>query len=110
MYERNTSLILDRREMLRIKLKSLMEEARIIRREESKTNGPLREELTIHRREVVRDEARHTHLAYGFIRGLTFDQMERTQRSLPDWNRVRAMTKKYGPKNFTEPECMKPKT
>lgn len=109
MYAKDQTTIIDRRELLRVKLKSLAEEARIIRREESRTHGALREELSWHRRGVVRNEARATHLAYGFIRGLTRDQMEPKREPLiplttPDlWERqrmekVNAMVKKYGPK------------
>lgn len=62
MYDKNTVLI-DRREMLRVKAKSLAEEAHLIRREERRTRGLLRDELRWHRTGVVRFEARATHLA-----------------------------------------------
>lgn len=91
--------IIDRREMLQIKLKSLMEEARIIRRTAMRVPaGDLRDELHHHRRGVVRSEARHTHLAYGFIRGRLWSDMELPRKeNLPDWKKVEAMIKKYGP-------------
>ena len=102
MYAKDRQTVIDRREMLRVKLKSLAEEARIIRREESRTRGQLREELRDHRIKVVRYEARATHLAYGFIRGLTIEQME--PKSTMPWHKyeplrskVEAMIKKYGP-------------
>jgi hypothetical protein len=87
----------DRREMLRVKLKSLAEEARIIRREERRTNGFLREELHDHRVKNVRQAARNTHLAYGFIRGRTWEQMEATYAVEPDWDSIDKMLGKYGP-------------
>lgn len=92
--------IADRREMLRVKLKSLAEEAKIIRKEESRTRGPLRDELRVHRVTVVRHEARHTHLAYGLIRGRTLEQMEAKSRVAPNWEKVKTMCKKYGPAGF----------
>ena len=102
MYAKDKS-ITDRREMLRVKLKSLAEEARIIRKEELKTWGQLRTELQLHRVGTVRHEARCTHLAYGLIRGRTLEQMEgnstreATDRPI-DWDKVKSMVKKYGPK------------
>jgi hypothetical protein len=86
--------------MLRVKIKSLAVEARIIRREELRTHGALREELYMHRIHDVRSEARASCLAYGFIRGRTLDQMERGRTMLDPatQKRVDALMKKYGPK------------
>lgn len=91
--------LLDRREMLRVKLKSLAEESRIIRKEERRTDGMLREELHKHRVREVRKAARHTHLAYGLIRGKTPEQIEPNAVIPPDWKAVNAMIRKYGPVN-----------
>jgi hypothetical protein len=113
MYAKDRSTIVDRREMLRVKLKSLAEEAKIIRREEHRTHGALRDELHTHRVLQVRSAARATHLAYGFIKGRTLAQMEPTRRPVPDyiesllWADVRKMLKKYGPFGMLEPEVMK---
>lgn len=93
----------DRREMLRVKVKSLAAEARIIRQEEQRTHGQLRFELHEHRVGVVRDMARSSHLAYGFIRGRTHDEMEPTRKSEPDWEAVRRMCKRYGPAGYNGP-------
>lgn len=119
MYAKDKTTIIDRREMLRVKSKSLAEEARIIRREELRTHGALRDELHQHRVRELRFEARATHLAYGFIKGRTLEQME-PKRYVGDWpkwmiemsdkalfDRVRVMIKKYGPRDFAEPECMR---
>lgn len=95
--------ILDRREMLRVKIKSLAEEARIIRKEEQRTRGPLREEIYLHRIRDVRSEARSAQLAYGFIRGRTLEQMESKSRTKPNWKRVRDLCKKYGAYGFEPP-------
>src|SRR5574337_277922 len=80
MYAKDKQTIIDRREMLRIKLKSLMEEAKIIRKEERKLWGNLRDELWYHRTQELRNEARATHLAYGFIRGMDRDKIEPTRK------------------------------
>ena len=79
---RPLAVLVDRRELLRVKLKSLMAEARIIRQEEHRTWVPLYQELRNHRVRHLRVEARATHLAYGLIRGLTREQMEPKQRKL----------------------------
>jgi len=109
MYDENGK-IKDRREMLRVKVKSLAAEAKIIRREEKRMRGgALRDELALHRRGVVRSEARHTHLAYGFIRGRTLQQIEgRTEwPAFVSRERVQAMLKKYGPAGLAEPAEMR---
>jgi len=84
---------------LKIKLKSLAAEARIIRAQERKTKGKwngTREALYLHRVKDVRSEARSTHLAYGYLRGRTRCQIENKCVVEPDWKRVEAMVKKYG--------------
>lgn len=87
--------IIDRREMLRVKIKSLAEEARTIRKEERRAGAPLRAELRNHRVVVVRHEARHAHLAYGFLRGLKHKQMEHNTPAF-DEAKVRRMLERYG--------------
>lgn len=101
MYDKTGKLI-DRREMLKIKLKSLAAESRIIRREESRTRGALREELYLHRIGIVRQEARSTLIAYGLIRGRSLEQMEAKSHTPPDWDRINQMLKKYGPKEVIQ--------
>jgi len=80
---------------LKVKVKSLAAEARIIRFEEHRTRGQLRNELHHHRVQVVRPEARATLLAYGYARGKTYASMEGPSSSVPDWDRVERMIKKY---------------
>lgn len=82
--------------MLRIKIKSLAEEAKLIRREERRTFGQLRNELHLHRTGIVRYEARHTHIAYGLLRGRSIDQIEPRAKEPPNMGKVEAMLKKYG--------------
>lgn len=123
MYDKLGNLI-DRREMLKIKLKSLADEARIIRQQERaalrnenwmrKEGDPaqypiLSEELRLHRIGVVRKAARDTHIAYGLIRGKTWQQMEPTAKTHPDWDAVEKMVKKYGSRGMevVRPEPLK---
>ena len=101
---------MDRRIFLKIKLKSLACEARIIRREEArlrdrcmKEQAPnprpftfARGEMEAHRRYVVGKEARHTLLAYSFIRGRAFHEVEQKSKTPPDWEKVWRMVDRYG--------------
>jgi hypothetical protein len=103
MYDKLGKTIVDRREMLRVKVKSLAVEAKIIRKEELRSNGQLREELYLHRTGIVRSEARNSHLAYGFIKGRSLEQMERTHKSVPDIDKIKRLCIKYGPANFSLP-------
>lgn len=98
MHDRNGN-VKDRREMLRVKIKSLAGEARIIRHEETRVGGVLADELRMHRRGIVRQEARLTHLAYGIIRGRPVERIEQPKRPLEkqEWDRVRQMISRYGP-------------
>ncbi len=86
----------DQRAYLKVKIKSLAEEARIIRKEERVSQGEKREGLHLHRVGTVRREARHALLAYGFIRGLKYCQMEAKCETPPDWEAVKRMVVKYG--------------
>lgn len=92
--------VVDRREMLRVKLKSLAAEARIIRHEERRTRGALRDELADHRRKVVRQAARNTHVAYALIRGRAIERIEPNAKTEPNWSEVKRMCAQYGPKGF----------
>jgi ribonucleotide reductase alpha subunit len=90
---------LDRREMLRVKAKSLAEEAKIIRREEKRARFDLRNELREHRVGTVRFEARCTYMAYGLIRGRSVERTEPKCIARPAgmWERVSKMVQRYGP-------------
>lgn len=98
MYHRETKDLVDKREMLRIKVKSLAEEARIIRREEQRTWGLLRAELHNHRVVQVRRAARSAYIAYGLIKGRTMAEMEgsRMPFNVPDWPGIYKMVMRYG--------------
>lgn len=89
---------MDQRVYLKVKIKSLAEEARIIRKEEGRAKKRLsiRHGLREHRIGIVRNEARHTNLAYGFLRGKTRQEIENGAKTEPNWAKVRAMVQKYG--------------
>lgn len=83
---------------LRVKIKSLAEEARIIRHEEQRCHSDFRSGLYMHRIDVVRPECRAALLAYAFLRGKPSPET----KSYPSWNRTKAysrardLVKKYG--------------
>jgi hypothetical protein len=81
---------------LKVKIKSLTAEARIIRLEEGRSRGELRAALRSHRQWDVRREQRATQLAYVYLRGRARVTIEPGARSEPDWDRVTTMVKKYG--------------
>lgn len=88
---------MDERAYLKVKIKSLAEEARIIRKETKNAKAhTIKNGLALHRRGIVRTEARHTQLAYGFLRGLEYRQMEQKAGERPDWDKVKRMVQKYG--------------
>jgi hypothetical protein len=97
---------------LKIKIINLADEAKLIRRHEriarvhadACLNDDYRdqhkmtvESLKNHRKTVVRDAARNTLLAYGYLRGRRYRQMEAASRTSPNWSEVERMIKKYGP-------------
>lgn len=109
---------------LKVKIKSLAAEAKIIRQEERKwlhsarrlqsriTSEPncgpglstrlsracdLLGGLGRHRKFDVREESRASLLAYGFLRGRRYSQMEAKCYEPPRWSRVADLVKKYGP-------------
>lgn len=85
----------DQRAFLRIKLKSLAAESRIIRQEERR-NKRLASQLAVHRRDVVRPAARNTLLAYSFLRGRYYGDVEHLAKVPPNWKEVERMVVQYG--------------
>lgn len=96
---------------LKIKIVSLAAEAQLIRKDEKKykarhrkRGGDLTREIYLglrqHRTDVVRSEARHALLAYGFLRGTPYGKMEspgkRNIASQPNLKRVLELIVKYG--------------
>lgn len=85
-----------RLEELRIKIKSLAAEARIIRAREKKLTGLDREKLHNHRVCEVRHEARNSLLAYAFIRGRSYASQERSARTVPSPEYVSGLVERFG--------------
>ena len=83
---------------LKMKIMSLAAEARIIRAEEKKWPGehPARHGPHRHRIHEVRAEARHALLAYGFLCGREYRQLEGNAARAPDWDRVQRLAEKFG--------------
>lgn len=86
----------DLRVYLKVKIKTLAAEARIIRREEQRAGDHVRPRLAQHRRTVVRQAMRETLLAYAFIRGRSYRSIEANPKTAPDWAAVGKMVDKYG--------------
>jgi len=94
------------REYLRVKIKSLSSEAKIIRHEERKVMKWKREPdhdpepiyfgLHRHRTQNVRRESRSAHLAYGFLREMPYRKIEDKCYTKPNWSRVKDLASKYG--------------
>ena len=94
---------------LRVKIKSLAEEARIIRAEErrwvvdGRKDNATWHSLNHHRRHDVRDEARASLLAYAYLRGVPYSVVENKTRDRlsPGFNsvyyRVADIAQKFGP-------------
>lgn len=83
---------------LKIKIKSLAEEAKIIRFEEKRWPGRSDEYqgLHFHRTYDVRNEARAAQLAYGYLRGRKYRQLEASCYTAPNRTRIRELIIKYG--------------
>lgn len=86
---------------LKIKIKSLSEEARIIRKDENKSKKLKRpwviDSLHEHRIHVVRPEVRAANIAYGLLRGKTLEQIEPNRKNIPHGllDRVNKILDKY---------------
>lgn len=90
----------DRRIHLKVKVKNLAAESKIIRLEEERAlrhDPALYYSLLDHRKTVVRTAARTNHLAYGFIRGHAYRAMEPKAKSLPPaWGEIRKLVQRFG--------------
>lgn len=115
---------------LRVKLKTLAAESRIIRKEEQKAKRRARNSsvpemraayyqayrhFRDHRRGVVRRAARHTLLALGFLRGKTYAELEPYSEKEPSWSHVHGNAVRFSvpewkarmTKNFEDEETRK---
>lgn len=52
--------------------------------------------LRDHRTGKVREEARAAQIAYGYLNGLAYKQIENKAKTEPDWKRVCQLIEKYG--------------
>ncbi len=90
----------DLRAMLRVKVRSLQDEAQLIRRKEQghPRGHSVRMQLSHHRKTVVRHEARAAQLALCFLRGRKYIQAEQYVHlgCEPDWYNVRRNVEKFG--------------
>lgn len=86
---------------LKIKIKSLAAEASIIRQEERKYGKESAEfkGLKLHRIREVRSESRSAQLAYGFLNGKKYRQLENKSHTDPDIGRIVDLVYKYGSYN-----------
>jgi hypothetical protein len=107
----------DRRLFLKIKLKNLRDEVDLIRAQEERLKpwaamasggkaphiqaSALVHQMQLHRRTDIRDETRATLLAYGYIRGKKYEQIEQNPGYEPEYRikarveRVAKMVNKY---------------
>jgi len=83
---------------LKIKIKNLADEARTIRKEESKLHGMAKWNLQHHRKTVVRAAARRSQLAYQICRGRDWQSCCSHDRftRMSDFSEVCRMVKRYG--------------
>jgi len=81
---------------LKIKVQSLVDEAKNIRREANKTSGKEKWGLNHHRTSVVRPHTRHNLLAYGILRCIPYSVMEKKCRETPDFSWVSKIAKRFG--------------
>lgn len=98
--------MLNKTTFLKIKIKSLAEEAKIIRHEEAIAKKASYvahagiqqyDSLRNHRVREVREEQRATLLAYGYLRGRAYSDIERDgSKRITNWVRVQRMVEKYG--------------
>lgn len=102
------------RDYLKTKCLSLTSEAKIIRRLERQRLKKARRAMELgkdksseynyrvffglrdHRIGDVRNEARHSNIAYGFIRGRSYNEIEKASRTQPNWKRIQELVVKYG--------------
>jgi len=81
---------------MKIKIKQLASEAKDIRNEERRSTKQTRRSLYLHRVNDIRPYARLNYLAYGFLRGRSYQQLERDARIKPNWKEVEKLVKRFG--------------
>jgi hypothetical protein len=81
---------------LRVKIKNLADEARTIREEAKKVSGMAKWNLNHHRKTVVRWAARDNLLAYGLLRRVPYEVIERYTENPPDFKAVEKIARRFG--------------
>ena len=81
---------------LKIKIKSLADEAKTIRVEANKTSGMAKWRLNDHRTGIVRSHARLNLLAYGILTGMPYERMEKKCYEAPNFNEVSKIALRFG--------------
>jgi len=51
-------------------------------------------------RTIIKSDARCMNLAYGFLRGRTYTEIERDAKTAPDWERVFEFVNRYGARYY----------
>ena len=89
---------------LRVNIKSLAAESKIIKKEIRKTsNTQIKNELHLHRISKVKTEARAANLALAAVRNIEYNVVEsKATKTQPNWNRVKEkfLLHTCGPKNL----------
>ena len=81
---------------LRIKIKSLVDESKNIRKEANKTSGMAKWRLQHHRTTVVRRHTRENLLAYGILRGVPYSAIEKKCYARPNFKMIIKHAKEFG--------------
>jgi len=81
---------------LRVRIKELASEAKHIRHEAAQCSGMEKWELNHHRTSVVRPAARQYLLAYGYLRGTPYREIERSVKRPPNWTKIANIIDRFG--------------
>ena len=83
---------------MRVKIKSLAAESRIIQAEKRRARvASQKDRLEAHRVQHVRRAARAAQIAYAFLRGREYTRIEGNAKSFPDWDMVGRNVRRFGP-------------
>lgn len=80
---------------LRVNVKSLASEARLIRQEERRCGSIYVAHLQQHRRVTVREESRYAQLALAFVRGRAYKAVEQGAKEKPSAQRLHAKLSRF---------------
>ena len=105
---------------LKMKPLSLAEETKLISKEEKRwlrkaAEARRREKdsskfeevytgLNVHKRRELRRESRSAHIAYSFLKGRDYSEIEQKSRTEPDWTRIKRIASKYKDSGISDTE------